>query len=47
MSQDNLYDHFAHLDCLPREDEPERDETLAELHERIQAELQLAYREAT
>ena len=38
---DSLYDHIAHLDCLPRPEEP--DETVREMHLRIQGEQQSAY----
>lgn len=40
-NQDGLYDHIAHLDCLPQPEEP--DESLKQMHERIQAEQRSAY----
>ena len=67
MSQDGLYDHIAHLDCLPQSDDFDGneenggvpcegngrrlltespspiDETLKQMHERIQAEQRSAY----
>jgi hypothetical protein len=36
VSQENLYDWLAHLDCSAQ---PDKTETVREMHERLQAEI--------
>ena len=38
---DGLYDYFAHQDCLSRPEES--DETLAQMHARLQREMRAEY----